>query len=103
MNKNVTSNKSKHLLVENEFKKLQDKIEKLQTCDSSLFISQSYFFNDGAQLYLTFQTLYYTLKRLHDTKKFVLWKFKSLSAEKLANDLKETVQNKKRNLYLVIR
>ena len=69
LNKKVTSNKSQHLLVENEFKKLQDKIEKLQTFDSSLFIGQSYFFNDGAQLYLIFQPLYYTLKRLGDTEK----------------------------------
>ena len=37
----------------------------------SLFIGQSYFFNDGAQLYLIFQTLYHTLKRLGDTEKIV--------------------------------
>ena len=37
----------------------------------SLFIGQSYFFNDGAQLYLIFQTLYHTLKRLEDTEKIV--------------------------------
>ena len=37
LNKKVTSNKSKHLLAKNEFKKLQ-------TFDSNLFISQSYFF-----------------------------------------------------------
>ena len=46
----LTSNKSKHLLVENELKKLQDKIGKLQTYDSSLFVSQSYFLNEGEQL-----------------------------------------------------
>ena len=46
LNKKVTSNKSEHLLVENELKKLQDKIEKLQTFDSGLSIDQSYFFND---------------------------------------------------------
>ena len=56
-------------------------MEKLQTYDSSLFIGQSYFFNDGAQLYLIFQTLYYTLKRLGDTEKIVSWKSTSLSAE----------------------
>ena len=77
------SNKSKHLLVENEFEKLQDKIEKLQKYDSRLFISQNYFFNDGAQLYLKFQLLYYTLKRLGDTEKIVSWKFKDFLAEKL--------------------
>ena len=36
LNKNVTSNKTKYLLVENKFKKLQ-------TFESSLFIGQSYF------------------------------------------------------------
>ena len=79
----VTSNKSTRLLVENELKKLQDKNEKLQTYDLSLFISQSYFFNDEARLYLIFQRLYYTLKRLDDTEKIVSWKSKGLSAKKL--------------------
>ena len=55
--------------MENELKKLQDKLEKLQTYDSSLFLRQSYFFNGGEQLYLIFQTLYDTLKRLSDTEK----------------------------------
>ena len=53
LNKKVTSNKSKNVLVENKFKKIQ-------TFDSSLFVGQSYFFNDEAQLYLIFQMLYYT-------------------------------------------
>ena len=43
----ITSNKTKIVLVENEFKKLQ-------TFDSSLFIGQSCFNNDGAQIYLIF-------------------------------------------------
>ena len=63
------------MLVKNEFKKLQ-------TFDSSLFIGQSYFFNDGAQLYIIFQPLYYTLKRLGDTEKIVSWKSKGLLIEK---------------------
>ena len=69
--------------MENEPKKLQNKIEKLQICDSTLFIGSSHFFNDGAQLYLIFQPLYYTLKRLGDTEKIVSWKSKGLLAEKL--------------------
>ena len=44
LDKKVTSNISKHLLIENESKKLQDKVKKLQTFDSSLFNSQIYFF-----------------------------------------------------------
>ena len=51
LNKKVTSNKSTHLLIENEFKELHDEIEKLKTYNY-LFIGQSYFFFDGAQLYL---------------------------------------------------
>ena len=43
LNEKVTSNKSKHLLIENE-------LRKPQTFDSSL-IGQNYFNNDGAQLY----------------------------------------------------
>ena len=52
LNRKVPLNKSKHVLVENESKKLQDKMGKLQTYDSSLFIGQSYFFNDGANILL---------------------------------------------------
>ena len=44
-------------------------MEKLQTYDSSLFIGQSYFFSDGAQLNLIFRTFYYTLKRLGNAMK----------------------------------
>ena len=41
------------------------------------------FFNNDAQLYLIFQTVYYTLKKLGDIEKIVSWKSKGLSAEKL--------------------
>ena len=46
-------------------------------------ICRSYFSKDRAQLYLIFQTLYYTLKRLRNAEKIVSWKSKGLSAEKL--------------------
>ena len=48
------SNKTKQLLVEHE-------LEKLQTFDLSIFISQSYFGNDGSQNFLIFQLIYKTL------------------------------------------
>ena len=54
LNKKVTSNKTKQLLVENDLKKLQ-------TFDSSIFFDHSYFNNDGAQLYLIFQANYKTI------------------------------------------
>ena len=50
LNKKVTSNKTKHLLVENDLKELQ-------TFDSSLFIGRTYFNNDRAQLFLIFQPI----------------------------------------------
>ena len=46
-NKKNNSNKTKHLLVENEF-------ERLETFDSSYFRGKSYIENDGAQNYLVF-------------------------------------------------
>ena len=46
-NKKLTSNKSKHLLVENELKKLK-------TFDSSYFIGKIHFEEDGTQNYLVF-------------------------------------------------
>ena len=62
--------KQKHTLAKNE----------LQTFDPSLFVGQSYFFNDGAQIYLIFQTLCYTLKRLGDTEIVASWRSKGFSA-----------------------
>ena len=60
---------------------LKMNFKKLQTFDSSFFICQSFVFNDGAQLQVIFQPLYYTLKTLGDTEKIVSWKSKALSAE----------------------
>ena len=65
LNKEVTSNKSKAVLFENELKKLQ-------AFDAGLFNIQSYFFNDGVQLYLIFQPLYYTLKAQRILKKYIM-------------------------------
>ena len=43
-----------------ELKTQQYKIVKLSTYDLSLFVGQTYFVNDGAQLYLILQLLNYT-------------------------------------------
>ena len=51
LNRKITSNKSKHLLVVNEFKKLK-------TFDFSNFIGKSHFEEDGTQNYLVFQPMY---------------------------------------------
>ena len=64
-------------------KKLQDKIGKLQTNVSSLFIGQSHFFSDGVQFCLIFQGRFLALKRLVVTEKVVSWKSKGLLTEKV--------------------
>ena len=48
LNRKITSNRSKHFLVENELKKIK-------AFDSSYFISKSHFEEDGTQNYLVFQ------------------------------------------------
>ena len=50
LNRKITSNKIKHLLVENE-------LNKLKTFDSSYFIGKSHFDEDDTQSYLVFQPL----------------------------------------------
>ena len=75
VHENITSNETNHVVFEN-------KLKQLQAFDSSLFIGQSYFNNNGAQLYLIRQPLYYTLKRLGDVEKVLSWKSKCFSAEK---------------------
>ena len=73
LNKKITSNKTKHVLVENELKKLQ-------TFDLSLFIGQSYLNNDGAQLYLIFQPIYKTITTFSGLKDTISeWESKGLS------------------------
>ena len=54
MNSKITWNKTKYILAENEFKKLQ-------RFDWNLFIDQNYFNHDEAQLYLKFQSIYKTI------------------------------------------
>ena len=51
LSKRITSNKTKHLFVENELKKLK-------TFDSSYFGGKSHFEEDGTQNYLVFQPMY---------------------------------------------
>ena len=50
LNREITQNNPKHLLVENE-------LNKLKTFDSSYFIGKSHFDEDGTQNYLVFQPL----------------------------------------------
>ena len=74
LNKKITTNKSKHLLVENE-------LNKLKTFDSSYFIGKSHFEEDGTQNYLVFQPINKYFKVITNTDYVSSWKSKGLSAE----------------------
>ena len=76
LNRKITANKSKHLLVENE-------LNKLKTFDSSYFIGKSHFDEDGTQNYLVFQPMYRYFKMITNTDYISSWKSKGLSAESI--------------------
>ena len=76
LNRKITANKSKHLLVENE-------LNKLKTFDSSYFIGKSPFEENGTQNYLVFQQVvrYFKVNTITNTDYVSSWKSKGLSAE----------------------
>ena len=74
LNQKVTTNTSKHLLVENELKKLK-------TLDSSYFRGKSYFEEDITQNYLVFQPIHRYFKRVNNSGYILSWKSKGLSDE----------------------
>ena len=78
LNRKNTSNKTKHLLVENE-------LNKLKTFDSSYFIGKSHFDEDGVQNYLVFQAIirYFKVNTITNTDFVSSWKSKGLSAESI--------------------
>ena len=72
--KKITSNRSKHLFVENELKKLK-------AFDSSYFIGKSHFKEDGTQNYLIFQPIHRCFKLIAGVGNgsyFYYWKSKGL-------------------------
>ena len=79
LNRKITANKTKHLLVEIELKKLK-------TFASSYFIGESHFEEDGTQKYLVFQPMHRCLKRIAgiDSGDFIYhWKSKGLADERI--------------------
>ena len=76
LSEKLLKNKTDHLLVQNEFKKLK-------TFDSSYFIGKSHFEEDGVQNYLVFQPLnkYFKVITNANTKYISLWQSKGLSDE----------------------
>ena len=65
LNRKITANKTKNLLVENEF-------NKLKTFDSSYFIGKSHFKEDGTQNCVVFQPLNKDLKVISNTDCFIM-------------------------------
>ena len=83
LNRKITVNKSKPLLVENELKKLK-------TFDSSYFRGKSHFGEDGAQNYLVFQPMYRYFKIIAGVGNgsyIYYWKSKGLPQE-IINSIK---------------
>ena len=80
INDRVTSNKSKHLLVENELKKL----EKFY---AAYFRDKNYFDGDGAQNYLVFQPVYkyFETSSVNGIGTVSSWKSKGLYDEKISS------------------
>ena len=76
LNRKITANKSKHLLVEN-------KLKKLKTFDLSYFISKSRFEEDGTQNYLVFQPTVRFLKVITNAGYISSWKSKGISAQSI--------------------
>ena len=74
LNRKITSNKTKHVLVENE-------LNKLKTFDSSYFIGKSHFEEDDVENYLVFQPLNKYFKVIASTNSISSWKSKGLSNE----------------------
>ena len=74
LNRKITENKTKHLLVQNESKKLK-------TFDSSCFIGKSHFGEDGTQNYLVFQPINKYFKVITNTDYISSSKSKGLSAK----------------------
>ena len=76
LNRKITKNKSKKLLIENE-------LDKLKTFDSSYFIGKSHFEEDGTQNYLVFQPINRYFEVITNTDYVSSWKSKGLSAESI--------------------
>ena len=78
LNRKITQNKTKHLLVGNE-------LNKLKTFDQSYLIGKSHFEEDGTPNYLLFQPInrYFKVNTITNVDYVSSWKSKALSAESI--------------------
>ena len=77
LNRKITSNKTKHVIFENQLKKLK-------TFDSGYFIIKNYFEEDGTQNYLVFQPMHRYVK-ITNKNYIPSWKSKGLSDETITS------------------
>ena len=81
LNRKISTNKTKHLLAENE-------LNKLKTFHLSYFIDKSHFEEDGTQNYLVFQWIYKYFKQIAGAGSgdyIYYWKSKGLTDENIKN------------------
>ena len=90
VNKKITLNKTKHLLVESELKKLEK-------FDAAYFRGKNYFEEDGTQNYLVFQPVYKYFEKTGD--KVSLWRSKELSDEKIILTTTSTNKSATKTIY----
>ena len=76
LNRKITKNKTDHVLVQNELKKLK-------TFDLSYFRGKNYFDEDGTQNYLVFLPISRYFRLIANKKYISSWKSKGLSNETL--------------------
>ena len=76
LNKKITQNKTKHLLVENE-------LNKLKAFESSYFIGKSHLEEDGTRNYWVFQPLNKYFKLITNTLSILSLQSKGLSTENI--------------------
>ena len=90
LNKKATTNKPKHLLVENELKKLEK-------FDAAYFRGKNYFEEEGTQNYLVFQLVYKYFEKTDD--KVSSWKSKGLPDEKIISNTTSTDKSATKTIY----
>ena len=71
LNKKITSNKTRHLIIEKEF-------DKLKAFDLSYFRGKSHFGEDGTKKYLVFQPICRYFRLMTNTSNILLWQSKGL-------------------------
>ena len=90
LTKKITTNKTKHLLVENVLKKLEK-------FDAAYFRGKNCFPEDGTQNYLVFQPVYKYFEKTDG--KISSWKSKGLSDEKIISTTTSTDKSATKTIY----